>query len=136
MRALLKKYHGMIAYIFFGGITTLINLASYYLCYEVLGISNTPSVAISWFLSVLAAFFTNKPFVFESHNWSLRVLLPEAVGFFGCRIGTGILELVFMHITVDIMKLQGMLMKLLVNILVIILNYVGSKLLVFRNKSS
>lgn len=132
--ALLRKYRNVIAYGFYGAITTFVNLLSYYLCYHTFSIPNTPSVVISWILAVLVAFLTNKPFVFDSHDWSLKVLLPEAAGFVSCRAGTGVLELVFMHITVDIMALSGMLMKLLINIIVIILNYVGSKLLVFRNR--
>lgn len=132
--ALLKKYKGPLAYLIFGAITTLVNLASYYLMYEVWAWSNTPSVVIAWVLAVATAFLTNKPFVFQSHDWSLGVLLPEIGGFLSCRVGTGLMELIFMHITVDILDFNGMLMKLLVNILVVILNYVGSKLLVFRNR--
>ena len=132
---LLKKYRDIVAYLFFGAVTTLINLAVYYLCYEIMSIPNTPSVIIAWVIAVLAAFLTNKPFVFRSHDWSMRVLLPEAGSFLSCRIGTGILELVLMYLTVDLLHWNGMLMKLLVNIIVIILNYAGSKLLVFRNKS-
>lgn len=132
--ALLRKYKGPLAYLIFGVITTAVNLIAYYLLYETVGLANTPSVVIAWILAVAAAFLTNKPFVFESHDWSIPVLLPEIGGFLSCRIGTGLMELVFMHITVDIMQLDGMLMKLLINILVIILNYVGSKLLVFRKK--
>ena len=132
---LLKKYRDIVAYLFFGAVTTLINLAVYYLCYEIMSIPNTPSVIIAWVIAVLAAFLTNKPFVFRSHDWSMKVLLPEAGSFLSCRIGTGILELVLMYLTVDLLHWNGMLMKLLVNIIVIILNYAGSKLLVFRNKS-
>lgn len=134
LKQLLDKYRSVIAYVFFGGVTTVVNLAAYYLCYHLFSIPNTPSVVISWILAVLVAFLTNKPFVFESLDWSLAVLLPEISSFFGCRAGTGVVELIFMHITVDIMDFSGMLMKLLINILVIILNYVGSKLLVFRKK--
>ncbi len=132
--SLIKKYRDVIAYLFFGGVTTLVNLVVYYLCYEVWGVANTPSVVIAWVIAVLVAFLTNKPFVFQSHDWSPRVLAPELGSFLGCRIGTGVLELVLMYLTVDVLHFHGMLMKLLVNILVILLNYVGSKLLVFRKK--
>ena len=83
---------------------------------------------------MLTAFLTNKPFVFGSHDWSMKVLLPEAGSFFGCRLGSGLVELLLMHITVEMLGWPGMLMKLLVNVIVVILNYVASKLLVFRNK--
>ena len=134
LTVLLVKYRDIIAYLFFGGVTTVTNLVAYYLLYEVWGIANMPSVIIAWILAVMVAFLTNKPFVFRSHDWTPRVLFPELVGFLGCRIGTGVLELALMYLTVDVLHWNGMLMKLLVNILVIILNYVGSKLLVFRKK--
>ena len=131
---LVKKYWSILSYLFFGAVTTLVNMVVYYLCYHLWGISSDLSTIIAWVLSVLTAFLTNKPFVFGSHDWSHKVLLPEAGSFFGCRLGSGILELVLMHITVEMLGWPGMLMKLLVNVIVVILNYVASKLLVFRKK--
>ena len=131
---LVKKYWSILSYLFFGAVTTLVNMVVYYLCYHLWGIGSDLSTIIAWVLSVLTAFLTNKPFVFGSHDWSPKVLLPEAGSFFGCRVGSGVLELVLMHITVEMLGWPGMLMKLLVNVIVMILNYVASKLLVFRNK--
>ena len=131
---LVKKYWSVISYLFFGVVTTVVNMVVYYLCYHLWGVSSDLSTVIAWVLSVLTAFLTNKPFVFGSHDWSMKVLMPEAGSFFGCRLGSGILELVLMHITVEMLGWSGMLMKLLVNVIVVILNYVASKLLVFRKK--
>ena len=131
---LVKKYWSIISYLFFGVVTTVVNMVVYYLCYHLWGISSDLSTVIAWVLAVLTAFLTNKPFVFGSHDWSPKVLLPEAGSFFGCRLGSGLVELVLMHITVEMLGLPGMLMKLLVNVIVVILNYVASKLLVFRKK--
>ena len=131
---LAKKYWSIISYLFFGVVTTVVNMVVYYLCYHLWGISSDLSTVIAWVLAVLTAFLTNKPFVFGSHGWSPKVLLPEAGSFFGCRLGSGLVELVLMHITVEMLGLPGMLMKLLVNVIVVILNYVASKLLVFRKK--
>ena len=131
---LVKKYWSILSYLFFGAVTTLVNMVVYYLCYHLWGIGSDLSTIIAWVLSVLTAFLTNKPFVFGSHDWSPKVLLPEAGSFFGCRLGSGLVELVLMHITVEMLGLPGMLMKLLVNVIVVILNYVASKLLVFRKK--
>ena len=131
---LVKKYWSIISYLFFGVVTTVVNMVVYYLCYHLWGVSSDLSTVIAWVLSVLTAFLTNKPFVFGSHDWSMKVLMPEAGSFFGCRLGSGILELVLMHITVEMLGWPGMLMKLLVNVIVVILNYVASKLLVFRKK--
>ena len=131
---LVKKYWSILSYLFFGVVTTVVNLAVYYLCYHAWGISSDLSTVIAWVIAVLTAFLTNKPFVFGSHDWSMKVLLPEAGSFFGCRLGSGVLELVLMHVTVEMLGWPGMLMKLLVNVLVVIINYVASKLLVFRKK--
>lgn len=131
---LVKKYWSIISYLFFGVVTTVVNMVVYYLCYHLWGISSDLSTVIAWVLAVLTAFLTNKPFVFGSHDWSPKVLLPEAGSFFGCRLGSGLVELVLMHITVEMLGLPGMPMKLLVNVIVVILNYVASKLLVFRKK--
>ena len=131
---LVKKYWSIISYLFFGVVTTVVNMLVYYLCYHLWGISSYLSTVIAWVIAVLTAFLTNKPFVFGSHDWSPKVLLPEAGSFFGCRLGSGLVELVLMHITVEMLGWPGMLMKLLVNVIVVILNYVASKLLVFRKK--
>ena len=131
---LVKKYWSIISYLFFGVVTTVVNMVVYYLCYHLWGISSDLSTVIAWVIAVLTAFLTNKPFVFGSHDWSPKVLLPEAGSFFGCRLGSGLVELVLMHITVEMLGVPGMLMKLLVNVIVVILNYVASNLLVFRKK--
>ena len=131
---LVKKYWSIISYLFFGVVTTVVNMVVYYLCYHLWGISSDLSTVIAWVIAVLTAFLTNKPFVFGSHDWSPKVLLPEVGSFFGCRLGSGLVELVLMHITVGMLGLPGMLMKLLVNVIVVILNYVASNLLVFRKK--
>ena len=131
---LVKKYWSIVSYVFFGAVTTVVNLVVYYICYNMAGLNSDLSTVIAWVLAVLTAFLTNKPFVFGSHDWSMKVLLPEAGSFFGCRLGSGLVELVLMHVTVEMLGWPGMLMKLLVNVIVMILNYVASKLLVFRNK--
>jgi putative flippase GtrA len=131
---LVKKYWSIVSYVFFGAVTTVVNLVVYYICYHMAGLNSDLSTVIAWVLAVLTAFLTNKPFVFGSHDWSMKVLLPEAGSFFGCRLGSGLVELVLMHVTVEMLGWPGMLMKLLVNVIVMILNYVASKLLVFRNK--
>ncbi len=135
MKKLFQKYREMILYMLFGCATTLVNLLVYHLCYDRWGLANDPSVILAWFFSVLTAFATNKPFVFGSHDWSGKVLCREAGEFFGCRLASGLIELVVMHFAVELMELPGTPMKLLVNILVIILNYIGSKLWVFRKNS-
>ena len=89
---------------------------------------------IAWAVAVAFAFLTNKPFVFKSHDWSAPVVLPELGKFLGCRVGSGALETVIIFVTVDMLNWNAAWMKLATNVMVVILNYFGSKLLVFRKK--
>ncbi len=134
MKELFEKYKSVIMYLIFGALTTLVSVVTYALCYKVLFLPNTVSTIISWVVSVTFAFVTNKFFVFESKSREKKTVLREAASFYGCRALTGVLELVLMFLLVDILKFDGILMKILVNIIVIILNYVASKLVIFKNK--
>lgn len=138
IHALVQKYYDVIAYLFFGVLTTLVNYAVYLPCYNWLGWSATASNIVAWVVAVAFAFLTNKPFVFKSHDWSAKVLWPELTKFVGCRVGSGALETLIIFVAVDCLRpddaLWGNVMKLVTSILVVIINYVGSKLLVFRKK--
>lgn len=133
-KALYHRYFDVLAYLFFGVVTTVINYAVYLPCYNLLGLSAAVSNAIAWAVAVAAAYLTNKPFVFKSHDWSAKVVLPELTKFLGCRVGSGLLETAIIFVTVDCLAWNGNIMKLITSILVVILNYIGSKLLVFRKK--
>lgn len=134
MKALFVRYYDVLAYLFFGGLTTVVNYLVYLPCYNWLQISAGVSNMIAWVVAVAFAFLTNKPFVFKSHDWSARVALPELTKFVGCRVGSGLLETLILFVAVDCLRWNGNWVKLAASILVIILNYFGSKLLVFRNK--
>lgn len=131
---LLKKNRDIITYLFFGVLTTMVNYAIYVPLYEFAGMSGTLSNVAAWFVSVAFAYLTNKPFVFGSHDWSAKTVVPELIKFVGCRVGSGLLETAIIAVTVDILHWNGLIIKLITSVLVVILNYVGSKLLVFRNK--
>lgn len=131
---LMKKYKSFIAYAIFGVFTTVVNILTYNYCYNNLGMNNTLSNVIAWILAVTFAFLTNKAWVFESTSWRWSVLRREIPAFITCRLATGVMDLVIMYICVDVMKWNAMLMKVLSNILVILLNYVFSKLVIFKKK--
>ncbi len=136
MRAVWEKYRDVILYLLFGGGTTLINLAVYWLCYDRAGWGNLPSVAAAWALSVAFAFATNRTMVFHSQARNPAAICREALSFFGCRLATGVLDAAVMAFAVDMMNWNGMLWKMLSNIVVIVLNYAASKLLIFRRHES
>ncbi|MGM9552081.1 MAG: GtrA family protein [Clostridia bacterium] len=131
IKELLKRYKGIILYLVFGVMTTVINVISYHIAYDKLHIINVVSTVIAWVIAVTFAFVTNKLFVFESKKKN-KEALGEAVNFFLCRIGTGVIEVGMMWLLVDIFHFNGTYMKLFTNVIVIIINYVLSKFIVFR----
>ena len=135
MRAFIRKHMDILSYLFFGVLTTLVNYLVYLPCYNLLGISATVSNILAWAVSVVFAFLTNKPFVFKSHDWSPSVAGLEFAKFVFCRVGSGAMESLAIFVTVDLLRWDGNVMKLILSVAVVILNYVGSKLLVFRQKN-
>lgn len=134
LEKLLKKYKSFLMYGIFGVLTTIVNLVVYNLCYYKAGINNTISNIIAWILAVAFAYITNKLWVFDSKSWKMSVLRREVTAFVSCRLATGIMDLVIMYICVDILGWHAMLMKLASNVLVIILNYIFSKLIIFKKR--
>lgn len=132
LRALFDKYYDITSYLFFGVLTTVVNYIVYLPCYNILGFSAAVSNVIAWVAAVAFAYLTNKPFVFKSHDWSAATVIPELTKFVGCRIGSGLLETAIIFVTVDLLSWNGNVMKLITSVLVVILNYIGSKLLVFK----
>lgn len=131
---LVKKYWDVVTYMVFGVLTTVVNYLVYLPVYNLLGLSAALSNAIAWVVAVAFAYLTNKPFVFKSHDWSAKTVIPELTKFVSCRLASGAMETGILLLTVDILHWDGNLWKLLTSVLVVILNYFGSKLLVFRKK--
>lgn len=136
IKELLKKYKFIILYGIFGVLTTIINIVTYALCYDMFNISNVVSNIIAWVLSVLFAFITNKIWVFESKCFDFKIFIKELWNFIVCRLATGALDLGIMYVGVDLLKGPALILKIASNIIVIILNYVMSKLFVFKKGSN
>lgn len=133
--AFIKRRKSVIFYFIFGGITTTLNILVYHMFYYTLQFSNVVSNVIAWFIAkVMVAFWTNKFFVFESKAASKKGVVGEFFSFMGCRIATGLLDLGIMFIAVDYLKQNGVFWKVITNILIIILNYITGKCIVFRKK--
>ena len=132
IRAFIKKHYDILAYLVFGVLTTAVNYVVYLPCYNLLGLSAALSNVIAWVAAVAFAYLTNKPFVFHSHDWSAKTVLPELTKFVGSRVASGALETGIIFVTVDCLSWNGNVMKLVTSVLVVVLNYVASKLIVFR----
>lgn len=132
MKNLIEKYRSFIMYAIFGVLTTVVNIAVYYLSYNLIGMSNVSSTMIAWIIAVAFAFITNKMWVFDSGSFGWKILAHEIPTFFGSRLVTGFLDVAIMYLAVDIMAWNSMIWKIISNLIVIILNYVASRFIIFK----
>lgn len=131
IKEIFLKYKSVILYILFGGLTTLVNIVVYFAC-SCLKFSTAESTLTAWIISVLFAYITNRKYVFGSKSQGVKSVFKEISNFFLSRFATGLLDLAVMLLFVDILNFNGMLIKVISNIVVIILNYVLGKFLVFK----
>ena len=129
-------------YLIFGALSTLVNILVFAICSHVIFVklNSATNLNVSNILAlvsaVLFAYVTNKYYVFKSKCEDVKKLIQEMVSFLGCRAITSIMDLVLMNILVEGLKFNDILMKIVVNILVIILNFVFSKLIIFKNEKN
>jgi len=131
LKKIAMKYKDVFLYLFFGILTTLVNFLVYTPLYRWGNLSAAVCNVLAWIAAVAFAYLTNKPFVFKSIDWSAKTVFPELGKFVGCRIGSGLFETAFLAITVDVLAWNGLVMKVIASAVVVILNYMASKLLVF-----
>ena len=151
----------ILTYIIFGVLTTAVNLVTFYIFKKIFisigwegvfnkllgsagwdkalellgsGTDYLDATVIAWTVAVIFAFVTNKLIVFESKSWKPAVAGKEFVGFIGARLFSLLVELVFMFVMVTLLKWNDFVAKFIVQVIVVILNYVFSKLLIFKNK--
>lgn len=129
-----EKYKDVILYLFFGVCTTLINVVSYWGLSHLIGLSVMISTIVAWLVAVLFAFFTNRKWVFHSMTSGCTEIGKELLSFFSCRLITGCVDWGCMFLFVDILKWDDLVIKFLANIAVIILNYMASKLIIFKRE--
>ncbi|MCQ2505068.1 MAG: GtrA family protein [Saccharofermentans sp.] len=134
IKQLFEKYKDTIPYLFFGVCTTLVNIASYWICAHTFALKVMPSTIIAWIIAVLFAYITNRKWVFHSAAKSVRDIVKELLSFFACRLATGGIDWLCMFIFVTRLGWNDILIKIVANVLVIILNYLASKFLIFYKK--
>ena len=136
LKSLYQTYREVFWYLVCGAGTTVVNLICFWCCANLLRTPTAVSTAIAWLFSVIFAYITNRTFVFRSQNSGLAAILREMTAFFGARIFSGALDVALMVIFVDGLHLPEMWMKMAVNVLVTVCNFVASKWIVFREKPS
>lgn len=123
----------VISYLISGGMTTLVNWSVYGLLVRS-GSDYRLATAAAWVVSVLFAFGVNKFFVFRSFDLQLRFVIKELVSFVTCRAASGVMEIVLMIMMVSWLLIDEYISKVLVSIVVVIVNYVFSKLFIFKKE--
>lgn len=153
MKKFIRKYREIISYLFWGVLTTAVSWLSYTLFVSLLNtginlvlfsasLDIALANALSWICAVAFAFITNKIFVFESRSWKRRVVLGELWKFVSARIVTGIIEIIAvpalagLGLDAEIFGIAGSWAKIIVSVAVVLLNYIFSRLFVFRKKNT
>lgn len=124
----------LVSYLFVGVATTVVNYVVYYIATRLLGLGVMPGTWTAWVIAVAFSYVANKAFVFRTHCAGAAELLREAGSFVVMRLVSLGMETVLMYVTVTMLGLNDLAMKLIVNIVVIILNYAFSKLFIFKKK--
>jgi putative flippase GtrA len=134
MSKIYQKYKTVILYLAFGALTTLVNIIIYLSLTKLFEIQYLISNVFAWIVSVLFAYVTNRLFVFASTGKGLIFILGECSAFFACRLFSGLADTASMYVMIDLLHFNDLLIKIIANIFVIILNYVFSKRIIFKDK--
>lgn len=126
------QYKDVLAYLIFGGLTTLVNMVVFFITNNLGHWNYQVANVMAWFLSVLFAYLTNRVWVFHSHFTTFRALERETVKFFSARAATLVIDAGIMWIGVSLLQQNAMLTKLVDQVVVVIANYFFSKWFVFR----
>lgn len=138
MLGLIKKIlaNEKIRYLIAGGCTTAVNLVTFFLLRLLTPLSRNTSNAIAIAMAIVFAYFANKFFVFQSKKKGCYKTIVEAVQFVGARLLSMVVEILGLAILCDTFRMHEIASKLLVQVIVLVLNYVFSKLVVFKEKKS
>ena len=137
---LYKKYEEIVNYVVVGALTTLVSVASYFL-FRLFVFTGSSQLhiqicnVISWILAVLFSFFTNKKYVFKSKAKGIS-LISEMFKFYSARVATLLIEMASMWFMVDLININDKISKIIAQFIVLVLNYVFSKIFVFRKKET
>ena len=132
IKKIFLQHKAVILYLFFGGCTTITNIAAYAGCSRLLCLGTMTSTVISWCLAVLFAYLTIRKWVFGSTAAGARAVFLEAFAFFSCRLTTGLADIGMMWLFVVYLGCNDILIKIIANITVIVMNYIASKCIIFR----
>lgn len=145
IRKIINKFltKEVISYLIFGVLTTLVNFVCFWLLKTAFSgfttAANSTALlmiinSLAWLVAVIFAYITNKLYVFESKSWKLNVIIKEILGFGAARILSLLFENLFLLLTVQVLHIMEMPAKIIASVFVVIINYIASKLFIFKKK--
>ena len=130
-----QRHREVLLYLFFGGLTTVISIGSFWLCESGFDLNEHIANTISWLLAVLFAFLTNRLWVFQAPAKGVTLWM-QLLRFYGGRLATFLVEEVILLVFITWLNFHELTVKIAAQIVVLILNYIVSKLFVFRSKKA
>lgn len=127
-----KKNKEMLLYLFFGFLSFVISISTYALFNKALNINELLANIFSWIITVMFAFFTNRIWVFDSHTESMEEFVKQMLSFYWGRVVTLVIEEIILFVFITLLGMSSMLIKVIAQVVVIVLNYIISKLFVFK----
>ena len=129
-----RKYQEAIDYLFWGGVAFVLSMVLFYIFANMMMIEEQIANAITWFICVIFTYLTNRTFVFKSKTTGMKAITKEFTEFTTARLATLVLENIVLFICIDLLLWHNMLAKLIGQFLVIVSNYILSKLWIFKKK--
>lgn len=129
---LIQKYRWLILYGLFGIGTVVVNMVVYAFGARYMMWSTLTSNVLAWILSVLFSYITNHKWVFDNAKHDINGIIKECLSFFSCRLMTGVVDVFMMIVLVDGLHMYDMNAKVIVNIIVIVLNLIACKHIIFK----
>lgn len=130
----MKDYKEIVSYIVFGVLTTLVNIIVYFLSKDVLMLDYKLSTTLAWIVSVVFACVTNKLFVFKNKSTDIWNVMKEFLSFIFFRILSYVLDITSMILLIEILNFDDLVSKIIANVIVVLFNYVASKLFIFKKQ--
>lgn len=131
-----KEHEEGINYLFFGFLAFMLNYCLFRVFKTWMHIGYIIATVLSWLLTVFFAYWTNRTFVFKSKNTGKTNIFKELCAFIGARIATEVLEVILMYLMVDIARINSDIAKLIAQAVVIIANYILSKIWIFKDSKT
>ena len=127
-----KKHKSIWLYLFFGAVTTVVSVGVFSLLNIALGVNEHIANLSSWILAVLVAFLTNRTMVFKAKTTSAGGFFAQMVKFYGGRVATLLVEELLIFVFITKLELDSFAVKMVAQVIILTLNYIISKLFVFR----